>query len=207
MTNKEKSIVALCGFAGSGKDTVADILVNSYGYTKVSFASPLKDAVAAIFKWDRELLEGGTQESRKFREQIDPWWSSKLNIPQLTPRWVLQNIGLEVMRKHFHEDIWILSAEKALEDIQGDIVVTDARFLNEFSMLKSKGAEVGAILRPEAYPSWYNSYMSGGDIPDGVHQSEIAWLDAEIDFQLYNDGTIEELNAVVKTLFDGEESK
>ena len=50
-------IIGLLGFAGSGKGTVADILV-SKGFKKESFADPVKDAVAAIFGWERSLLEG-----------------------------------------------------------------------------------------------------------------------------------------------------
>ena len=60
-------IIGLLGFAGSGKGTVADILV-SKGFKKESFADPVKDAVAAIFGWERSLLEGDTDESRIFRE-------------------------------------------------------------------------------------------------------------------------------------------
>ena len=67
------SIIAICGFQGSGKDTLADILVNNYGYTRVSFAGAVKDVAAVIFSWDREMLEGRTKESREKREEIDEW--------------------------------------------------------------------------------------------------------------------------------------
>lgn len=186
-------LIALCGFAGSGKDTAADILCNNLGYTKVSFASPLKDAVAAIFHWDRQGLEGVTPESRQWREQVDNWWATRLNIPHLTPRWVLQNIGTEVFRKHFHDSIWIASAEKALESTQGNIVVTDARFPNEHSLIKSKGGLLCHIDRLSARPAWYASYKETGDIPDGVHLSETAWLDAQMDFVLENNGSTKDL--------------
>ena len=67
--NKEKTpkIIALCGFMGSGKDTVADYLANIHHFRKESFANTLKDAVSIVFGWDRVLLEGSTQESREWR--------------------------------------------------------------------------------------------------------------------------------------------
>ena len=51
-------IIGMCGLIGTGKDTVADILVNNYNFIKVSFADKLKDGVATVFSWDREMLEG-----------------------------------------------------------------------------------------------------------------------------------------------------
>ena len=59
------SLIAICGFQGSGKDTLANILIEK-GYTKVSFAGLLKDVVATIFSWNRDLLEGTTEKSRKY---------------------------------------------------------------------------------------------------------------------------------------------
>ena len=67
-------IVGICGLIGSGKGTVADILVEQ-GFTKVSFADKLKDGVSTIFGWDRSLLEGDTDESRDWREQADEFWT------------------------------------------------------------------------------------------------------------------------------------
>ncbi len=48
---------------GSGKDTIADYLVNIHGYKRESFADSLKDAVAAAFDWDRDLLEGRSNKA------------------------------------------------------------------------------------------------------------------------------------------------
>ena len=85
-------IVGIAGLIGSGKDTIADYLVNSHGFKRESFAGTLKDAVASVFGWDRILLEGRTSSAREWREQIDSWWATRLNIPHLTPRWIY-NIG------------------------------------------------------------------------------------------------------------------
>ena len=58
-------IIGICGLIGCGKGTVGDILVDDYGFTKLSFADKLKDGVATVFNWDRAMLEGDTVESRE----------------------------------------------------------------------------------------------------------------------------------------------
>lgn len=108
-------IIGLCGFQGSGKDTVGDILVKSHGFIRLSFASALKDAVAVLFGWNRDMLEGVTPESRQFREQVDEYWSEKLKIPDFTPRKALQMIGTELFRNHFHSNMWVSTSRKKLD--------------------------------------------------------------------------------------------
>ena len=104
-------IIGVCGFIGSGKDTVADYLVNFHEFRRESFANSLKDAVAQVFGWDRTMLEGRTAQAREWREQVDSWWANRLNMPDLTPRLMLQLWGTEVCRSGFHDDIWIASIE------------------------------------------------------------------------------------------------
>jgi hypothetical protein len=133
MPNK---IISISGFIGSGKDTAAEYLINNHNFTKLSFAGSLKDAIAVVFGWDRVLLEGETLESRQWREQIDPWWAARLNMPHLTPRWILQYWGTEVCRHGFHKDIWVASLENKILKCKGNIVITDARFANELSVVK-----------------------------------------------------------------------
>jgi hypothetical protein len=72
---KKMRIVVLQGLIGSGKDSTARYLLQKYGGVKMSFASTLKDVVSVLFDWDRNLLEGDTEESREWRETIDEWWS------------------------------------------------------------------------------------------------------------------------------------
>ena len=68
-------IIGITGLIASGKDTAADYLIRFHGFKKLSYAGTLKDTVAAVFGWDRELLEGTTQSSRAWREQVDEWWA------------------------------------------------------------------------------------------------------------------------------------
>src|SRR5215475_14081161 len=103
-------LIAFVGFKSSGKNTAAQALL-PLGYVSLSFADAIKDALAAIFCWDRDLLEGITEESRRWREQIDPWWANALGIPQFTPRWAMTHIGTDLLRHYFHYDLWVHNVE------------------------------------------------------------------------------------------------
>ena len=85
-------LVGVVGLIGSGKDTVAERLVQEHNFKKDSFAKSLKDAVSSMFNWDREMLEGKTDESRAWREQPDVFWSKKFN-KDVTPRWYCNTLA------------------------------------------------------------------------------------------------------------------
>lgn len=202
-------IVGICGLIGAGKDTVADCLVNMHEFRRESFAGTLKDAVAAVFGWDRTLLEGRTKEAREWREQVDSWWSARLNMPDLTPRWVLQYWGTEVFRRNFHDDIWIASLENKLRNSRDDIVISDCRFPNEIESIKRAGGKIIRVVRgPE--PDWYNLALQENLekseqakfelIRLRVHASETAWIGTEFDMILDNNSSISELYTSVNDL-------
>ena len=184
-------IIGICGLIGSGKGTVADILQDDFGFTKLSFADSLKDAVAAIFSWDRQLLEGATDESRQWREQVDPWWAERLKMPELTPRLILQLWGTEVCRAGFHQDIWIASLERKIEEDR-NYVIPDTRFPNEINLIKNIGGEIWCVKRgPD--PKWFVQYQMGGSPPNHIHSSEWEWARSKFDKTIANDGTLDDL--------------
>lgn len=199
-------IIGVCGFIGSGKGTFGDHLVTEHGFKSMSFAKSLKDAVAVMFCWPRTLLEGDTRESREWRETLDPWWSTKMGKP-VTPRWVLQYIGTDVMRNHFADDIWIWNLEKQIHDVGGqDIVITDVRFPNEVAMLRKIQGGMTLWVRKHDLPEWYDladaansdTFLHAPEAHDemiklGIHPSEWAWIGQPMDHVVYNDGTIDDL--------------
>jgi hypothetical protein len=209
-------IIGFVGFIGSGKDTAADYLVNFHEFRRDSFANTLKDAVAAVFGWDRVLLEGRTKEAREWREQIDPWWAERLNMPKLTPRWVLQYWGTEVCRTGFHDDIWIASLENKMRKTGDNIVISDVRFPNEIKAIHNAGGIVVRVKRG-ADPEWYDAAVSANAGPNGnatwslskaklaqlkIHASETAWVGGAIDHTVYNDTTIDDLFREIKSLVE-----
>jgi hypothetical protein len=195
-----KKIIGIVGFIGAGKGTISDHLVEKYGYKTESFAKPVKDAVACIFGWDRQLLEGDTIESRQFREVVDEWWASELGIKKFTPRWMLQQLGTDIMRGNFHQDIWIKSMKKRLTNNESNIVITDCRFSNEVAAIKSLGGIIVRTKRGED-PEWFNvakdtnnGLSNAMHLRSDVHPSEWGWIGCEIDYLLENDGSKEELH-------------
>ena len=207
-------IIGICGFIGSGKDTIADYLVNLHHFRRESFANSLKDAVAQVFGWDRTMLEGRTKQAREWREQVDAWWAQRLGIPHLTPRFILQQWGTEVCRKNFHDDIWIASLENKLRNSRDDVVISDCRFPNEIRAIKAAGGIVVRVVRgPE--PEWYDAAVSRNRGPNGnstwalsgrrleqlgVHASETSWVGTKFNAVLDNNGTLEDLYQQVMRL-------
>jgi len=201
-------IIGVCGFIGTGKDTVADYLVNIHQFRRESFANTLKDSVASVFGWDRELIEGRTRQAREWREQVDPWWAQRLNMPNLTPRWVLQFWGTEVCRRSFHDSIWIASLENKLRTSKDHIVISDCRFPNEINSIKDAGGIVVRVARgPD--PAWYNTAVgaNAGIFSDqellkqlGVHASETAWAGTDFDAVLDNNGSLDHLYTQITDL-------
>ena len=201
-------IIGICGFIGSGKDTIADYLVNVRQFRRMSFAGTLKDAVSAVFGWDRELLEGRTRESRIWREQRDEWWSQRLGR-DITPRQVLQQWGTEVGRQAYHDEIWVASLENRLRNSQNNVVITDCRFPNEIQAIRrAQGLVIRVRRGPE--PVWYDLAVAAnrGDWVAReqvnsllVHASETAWVGTEFDAVIDNnhsfDNTFQQVESVL----------
>jgi hypothetical protein len=187
-------IIGLCGTQGSGKDTVANILISEYGFVKLTFASTLKDVVAILFSWPRDLLEGLTEESRLWRETVDDFWSEKLSIPSFTPRKALQMIGTDLFRIHFNNDIWINIVENKIgatlkNNPNTNIVISDCRFANEFSIIKQfPDSHIITILREKNI------------IQNLAHSSETEWVNYNFDAILQNDNSIDDLKSNLKSL-------
>jgi len=203
------TIIGLIGFIGTGKNTAAGFF-SQQGYVTDSFASSLKDVCASMFGWPRHLLEGDTPESRQFRETVDPFWAEKLGRPEFTPRLGLQLIGTDVMRDHFHSDIWLNTVEyRALRRTTGS-VMSDCRFANEVGLIKRMGGIVVHVRRGEL-PGWYSvaRFAASGNASattlmkthyPQAHYSEWAWLNTEPDFVIYNDGTLADLEQEVSKI-------
>lgn len=209
----ERKLVAINGTIGSGKDTFSQVFIDN-GFYRVSFAETLKDAVSAIFGWDREMLEGTTNEARKIREQPDEYWSSKLGR-DVTPRWVLQNLGTDVMRRHFHDNIWVFAAENKIRNLPHDrVIITDCRFPNELKMIRENSGTIIEVQR--VLPDWYwdafsynlkveeNLMHEEHNLPESmksVHSSEYGWVGINRpDYIVQNNSTIDSLHSQAYTI-------
>lgn len=141
------TVYGLCGFAGSGKNTAASLLLKHTDGCAYSFAGPLKDGVAAMFGWPRDLLEGDTLESRTWRDQIDVYWSKAFGR-SVTPRMILQEVGTEVFRQYL-PNMWVTAAARQMQSKHTAAVFTDTRFGNEMSWINSQNGVLIWVYRPD----------------------------------------------------------
>lgn len=200
-------IIGICGFIGSGKGTVGNMISDGYGFEKDSFARPLKDAAATIFGWDRNMVEGETPESRKWREQPDEFWTGVFGRP-FTPREALQKLGTEAGRNVFHPDIWTGSLLKRAQN--KNIIVTDVRFKNEVDAIRKANGKLIWVMRGPL-PVWYDlaRLANQGDVncirameERKIHLSEWDWIGTEFDELINNDGSLADLKTKTDTVMN-----
>ena len=220
-------IIALMGSKGAGKDTVAKFIKkHNKKYDKViimSFADSLKDAVSAIFNFRRDMLEGVTKESREWRETEIPYLSEVMGRP-VTPRYLLQKIGTNILRKYLYNDLWVdslLSKIHSHEEQAAKLkkkylyVITDCRFKNEVYKLiatghKVKFVEIDRRNRNTYTYNWgyrynntFNPFIKALCLWKlrKVHRSEWDWIGVVNDpILLYNIGSLKNLEGLVKSL-------
>lgn len=178
-------IVGLCGFKDSGKSTVAKHLVDNYGFVEITMAKPLKDITSIIYGFDRDMLEGDTEEKRHLRETIrDPIWGR-------TGREALQYLGTDVIRTYHDTETWVKIAMREVKKIVSSgksVVISDLRFINEYSQIINIGGNVWEISRRN---------FTDQDI-ESMHSSEKSFLAfPSTHQQIKNHGTIDELKHTI----------
>jgi hypothetical protein len=175
-------IIGLSGYAQSGKDTVANILVENYGYTRIAFADKIRELL-----YEMSPMVGAVNLNDIVSEY--GWDVAKQN-PEV--RAMLQNLGVGA-RKIFGPQFWVNEAMKImLNDPRPDMnyVITDVRFLNEADMVRANHGYLWRVVRPGVEP--VNSHVSENNL-DGYS------FNAEIN----NSGTLEGLNIQVATFYNG----
>jgi len=201
-------IVGLVGLIGAGKGTVADLLVERHHFVKESFANSVKDSCAAVFGWDRALLEGDTPDSRAWREQPDEWWSKQLGR-EFSPRLALQLMGTEAGRDVFHPDLWVHTVMRRCRSVI-NYVIADVRFPNEINAIKNSGGFIIRVRRGDD-PEWFNLARECNvhnkpevmrNAYSEVHYSEWAWIGQHYDVVMDNNCTLEELEVRVDNVID-----
>lgn len=188
MTSTLPKLIGIGGKKQHGKDTLGKYLVERYGYTRISFADPLKEMIRPAFGFTEEQLYGSK------KEDVDPFW-------KVSPRQVLQFVGTELFRDRMNElipgiesNFWIVLAKKKIIEEWGKnpdakFVITDLRFLGEMEFIREMKGYTICVHRPL------------GDEPIDLHSSETELDELKFDAVLSNNGSIDELYASLDSLF------
>ena len=131
------SLIGLTGYAGSGKDTVADILVQNHGFVKVAFADPLREMLLTL-----DPMVSATANLSKI-VNAHGWRLAKKKFPEV--RRLMQVFGTDVVRNQIQEDFWVRALERRIEALER-VVVADVRFPDEADLILGRG---GVMLRVE----------------------------------------------------------
>ena len=170
-------ILGLVGYARSGKDSVASILIEEYGFERVSFADPIRNAVYTLNPY---VTEAGL----RIQPLIDILGWDAVKVQYQEVRRLLQVFGTEVAREQWSDSFWVdLGFSKMQPD--GKYVITDVRFPNEAEAVRNRGGILWRIHRPGVGP--VNNHASDN------HISQI-----NVDLEVSNGTTLENLKEVVQ---------
>ncbi len=176
-------LVGICGKAGSGKDTIGDYLIKTYGFKKIALADPIKRLVKDVF-----ALDDHTVYDRVAREKPLKNW------PNWTVRKLLQFIGTELFRENIDDAIWVKSLwYKIKNDSKNRYAISDLRFPNELNFFK-KHAKKDFLCIKVVRPGYTGNVGLKG------HASEA--YDLKGDIEIINDGSIKDLYNKVDKLVD-----
>ena len=112
---------------------------------------------------------------------------------EITPRWVLQYFGTEVMRQGMYDAIWV---DSVIGRYKGEnTVISDTRFINEIKAIKAHGGIV-VLVKREEIPTREEMQKQG------AHQSEWDWIGSNFDYVIDNTSSLEGLNAHIDHFID-----
>lgn len=173
-------IIGLSGYARSGKDTIAEILIMNYGFRRLAFADNIRKAVRIL----DPILDNGRRVSEMVSEI---GWEGAKHYPEM--RRMLQVFGTEVGREMFGEDFWVNQVFRQIEedDVTDNFVITDVRYPNEADFIRDRGGEIWRVTR-----SQINAI--------NAHSSEHAMDNYKFDRHISNDESIADLSTEIFTI-------
>jgi dephospho-CoA kinase len=176
-------IIGLSGYAQSGKDTVANYLVEHHGFIRIAFADPIREA---LYNLDPVVTDIPELSGMHLKWLVDGlgWERIKIDSPQV--REMLQRFGTEVARNLWSENFWVdLAMSKA--KLLDNVVITDVRYPNELDAIRDVSGSVWRVEKPGV--SAVNS-----------HTSETALDGYVFDEIVRNAGSLEDLHAKINNI-------
>ena len=212
-------IIGISGKMGSGKNTVADIIeklcLTNKGpkFEQKLFAGKLK-TIASILTGIR-VSKFEDQEFKK--TDLPNEWVYIENgyaARNMTVRDFLQKLGTEAMRDGLHENVWVnaLMADykwyvKEWDELGNETVgeypnwiITDMRFPNEMEAVVERQGITIRVVRPKPREMFLMNATTVIDTRIPEHPSETALDNAEFDYIIDNDGTLDELVEKVREI-------
>lgn len=192
-------IIGINGYAGSGKDTVGEIIkqLQPHEHWEIKkFAGKLKDVASTILGIPTLMFE-----DQEFKKKTLPQMWSNHGLP-MTVRDFLQRLGTDALREGLHPNTWVnalmMDYKEQLINIINDEgyqfeerypnwVITDCRFPNEAIAIKNQGGVIVRINRP-------------GINAVNAHPSEVALDHWHFDYVVENDEGIVELKHQVRDI-------
>lgn len=150
----------------SGKTTVANHLVEKYGFVRIPFAKVLKEMLRPLYR-----ALGYTDTEIEGFETINKTAKLRLLDNDATPRKLMQKLGTEWGRVMIDEQVWLKLWLAQVLDIQMPVVVDDMRFENEFELVQAIGGITVKVVME-------------GNVREGTHASEGALDNHNFDITL-----------------------
>ena len=173
------TFIGLSGWAKSGKDTVAQYLVENHGFTRVSFADPMRDALLEL---DPLVPYMGHHMRLSTVIRFRGWDDAKRVVPEI--RELLQRFGTEVGRNMFGQNFWVDQAIESATRYER-VVFSDCRYTNEADAVQNIGGVVWRIYRPDVFA--VNDHTSEQDLNNYPFDSHIN-----------NDSTLDNLHNLIE---------
>ena len=183
-------IIALSGFARSGKDEAAKVLVEEFGFKRVAFADKLREV---LYQLNPMVYVDRVYDTIYVQDVIDRFGWDGYKETKFGPeiRRLLQRLGTEAGRQTLWDSIWI-DAAFANQPEDAKIVVSDARFINEFEAVKARGGKVWRIERAGV-----------GAVNNHPSETEALTYDG-FDRYLQNNGSLENYHKIIKQAYQSE---
>jgi len=182
-------ILGINGYVGSGKNAVADIMTEEFGFEQIAFADKLRECMYILNPIvGHENPQYGLLGLVYLRDVIDEygWQGVKLSRYAEEVRRLLQTGGTEMGRETLGENIWRDATFAVMSDTNS-YVITDCRFPNEARGILYRGGKMWRVNRP-------------GIKPANNHASDTSLDDWDFDAVINNDGSLTDLRESVRLL-------
>lgn len=197
-------VIGLTGRAGAGKSLVASHLVDKYGFTRLSFAGPLKKMLRTL---DPILEHSGVAFPRRLSLVLEDFGSeAELKKSPYGPdyRRLMQVLGTDCIRA-VDKNFWVRIAVAQMTDPNGKYVFDDVRFPNEAHAIQIRDSMADAIWHgsePTDRAFIWQVVRPDNDGGAGDHESEVHADTISVDKVLLNDSNVENLKRLVEEAYE-----